>query len=374
MTADTVGGVWNYSLRLAEALAERDIEVALATMGRKPSDAQRAQVRALRNIELYESTYRLEWMEEPWDDLARAGRWLLRLERQLQPDIIHLNNYAHGALPWGKPVCTVAHSCVLTWWNAVHSQPAPDSWARYRVAVASGIRLSDHLVAPSLAVLKMLRGVYGSLPISSVIHNGASSARFRPGEKWPIVFTAGRLWDKAKNIDAVIQCAGKLPWPFVIAGEGKPATQPVANVSLIGHVPPETVAHHMAIASIYCLPARYEPFGLSVLEAALSGCALVLGDIDSLRELWNGVAIFVPPDDNAALERTLRELMEDEASRKTLGELAKARAKCFSTKRMAVSYVDLYKGMMRNGRKASRMEKEPTMKETMTDFGPAAPR
>jgi hypothetical protein len=66
--------------------------------------------------------------------------------------------------------------------------------------------------------------------------------------------------------------------------------------------------------------------------------------------------------------------MEDEASRKTLGELAKARAKCFSTKRMAVSYVDLYKGMMRTGRKASRMEKEPTMKETMTDFGPAAPR
>ncbi len=32
------------------------------------------------------------------------------------------------------------------------------------------------------------------------------------------------------------------------------------------------------------LPARYEPFGLSVLEAALSGCALVLGDIPSLRE------------------------------------------------------------------------------------------
>ena len=35
------------------------------------------------------------------------------------------------------------------------------------------------------------------------------------------------------------------------------------------------------------LPARYEPFGLSILEAALSGCALVLGDLPSLRELWD---------------------------------------------------------------------------------------
>jgi hypothetical protein len=47
------------------------------------------------------------------------------------------------------------------------------------------------------------------------------------------------------------------------------------------------------------LPARYEPFGLSVLEAALSGCALVPGDIASLRGNWDGVAEFVCPDDAA---------------------------------------------------------------------------
>ena len=364
MAADTVGGVWNYSLELAEALAAHRITVALATMGREPSPAQIEQVRTLPNVELYASSYRLEWMEEPWDDLARAGKWLLRLERQLRPDIVHLNNYAHGALPWSKPVCTVAHSCVLSWWNAVHHQPAPDCWSRYRVVVATGIRLSGHLVAPSQAILKMLRDIYGSLRSSSVIHNGASAARFRPAEKWPIVFTAGRLWDKAKNIEAVIQCAGNLPWRFVIAGEGKSNTKPTANVSLIGHVSPETVAHHMAIASIYCLPAWYEPFGLSVLEAALSGCALVLGDIDSLRELWNGAAIFVSPDDHVTLERTLRDLMEDDVSRKTLGELAKARAKCFSTKRMAASYVDLYKRMMRVGRTVPKMKRESMIKDS----------
>jgi glycogen(starch) synthase len=353
MTADVVGGVWNYALQLAEGSADRGVNVALATMGRIPSSSQREQIKVLPNVDLYESSYRLEWMEEPWDDLARAGRWLLRLDQQLRPDIIHLNGYAHGALPWAAPVCTVAHSCVLTWWNAVHDEPAPDCWSRYRAVVAAGIGLSDHLVAPSSTMLRMLRTVYGRLPASSVINNGISPDRFRPAEKWPMVFTAGRLWDKAKNIDAVMQCAATLPWRFVIAGEGDLPHQAAKNVSLIGKVSPDVVAHHMAIASIYCLPARYEPFGLSVLEAALSGCALVLGDIPSLRELWNGVAIFVPPDDCGLLERKLRELMEDDASRTTLGEMARQRAGSFTAKRMAASYFDLYKRLLRTGRIAA---------------------
>ena len=54
-------------------------------------------------------------------------------------------------------------------------------------------------------------------------------------------------------------------------------------------------------AAIYALPARYEPFRLEVLEAAAPGCALVLGDIASLRELWDGAALFVAPDDDRAL-------------------------------------------------------------------------
>ena len=44
----------------------------------------------------------------------------------------------------------------------------------------------------------------------------------------------------------------------------------------------EDIRPWFARAGIYALPAVYEPFGLSVLEAALSGCALVLGDIPSL--------------------------------------------------------------------------------------------
>ena len=43
-------------------------------------------------------------------------------------------------------------------------------------------------------------------------------------------------------------------------------------------------------APIFVSVARYEPFGLSVLEAAQAGCALVLSDIPTFRELWDGAA------------------------------------------------------------------------------------
>jgi glycogen(starch) synthase len=102
------------------------------------------------------------------------------------------------------------------------------------------------------------------------------------------------------------------------------------------------VRRWFAHASIYALPARYEPFGLSVLEAAQAGCALVLGDIDSLRENWDGAAAFVPPDDRDALTRTLRRLIADEPARCMLGAEARERAKRFTPHAMADAYCRVY--------------------------------
>src|SRR3954462_14350571 len=94
MTADAVGGVWTYALELSRGLAARGVDVILATMGPRPSSEQRAAVAALGNVTLCESDFRSEWMIDPWADVARAGEWLLKLEREHAPDLIHLNGYA----------------------------------------------------------------------------------------------------------------------------------------------------------------------------------------------------------------------------------------------------------------------------------------
>jgi glycosyltransferase involved in cell wall biosynthesis len=103
----------------------------------------------------------------------------------------------------------------------------------------------------------------------------------------------------------------------------------------------------MGRASIYALPARYEPFGLSALEAALAGCALVLGDIPSLRELWRDAALFVDPDDHERLTHTLQRLIDDYELRRTIAQRCRARALAFDSRTMAAGYLRAYESASR---------------------------
>jgi glycosyltransferase involved in cell wall biosynthesis len=110
------------------------------------------------------------------------------------------------------------------------------------------------------------------------------------------------------------------------------------------------MAGWLARASVYCLPARYEPFGLSALEAAMSGCALVLGDTPSLREIWGRNAIFVPPDDHETLVLVLNALATDSTLREKMAARAARRGGLFDAYTMAQSYQQLYRHMLGQSR------------------------
>jgi len=79
-------------------------------------------------------------------------------------------------------------------------------------------------------------------------------------------------------------------------------------------------------ALIYAPPLLDEPSGLQVLEAARERCALVLGDIPSLRRAWENAAIFVDPRDQRALCEVLACLIDTPKLREDLGERARQRA------------------------------------------------
>jgi glycogen(starch) synthase len=344
MTADTVGGVWTYALELAAALAPHGVEIALATMGGPLSEAQRAEAARVPGIEVFESRYKLEWMDKPWDDVAAAGEWLMGLAARIKPDIVHLNGYAHAALPWPAPALVVAHSCVCSWWEAVKGGPAPASWDPYRRAVARGLKSAALVIAPSHAMLDALRRHYG-VSAARVIPNGRSAAQFPPSPKAPFILSAGRLWDEGKNIGALAEVAPRLGVPVLVCGAGaRPEAGRSDRPGLIslGVLSQTDLSRYYARAAIYALPARYEPFGLSVLEAALAGCALVLGDIPSLRENWDGAALFIRPEDLDALEAALNRLLWRNGEREHLAGQARRRALEFTPERMAAGYLAAY--------------------------------
>jgi glycosyltransferase involved in cell wall biosynthesis len=331
MTADAVGGVWTYALELARALAGRGVETTLATMGPRPSADQQAEAARIPRLELVSSDFALEWMEHPWRDVAAAGEWLLELDARVRPSLVHLNGYAHGALPWRAPVIVAGHSCVVSWAEATGGALDPAWLARYRRLVTDGLRAADWVIAPSAAMLASLQRHYGPLRFASVVPNGRDAARFPPGAKEPFIFTAGRLWDRAKNVDAVKTVESRLSWPLVMAGsEG------------LGPLSEAAVAEWLGRASIFVLPARYEPFGLLPLEAALAGCALVLGDIPSLREVWGEAATYVAPDDHAALALAIDRLIEDPVLLGRRAEAARARAGRYTPDAMARGYLRVY--------------------------------
>mgnify|MGYP005841467189 CR=1 FL=1 len=359
MTADTVGGVWAYALELIAALAPHGVEVTLCTMGAPVTAGQRREAAALTNLTLYDSAFRLEWMEEPWPDVYRAGDWLLRLEEDLRPDVVHLNCLSLGALPWRAPVLVVGHSCVLSWWRAVRGEDAPPAWDRYRYEVAQGLRGADLVLAPSRAMLAALERHYGPLARTGVVHNGVAAGPFAPRAKDPFILSAGRLWDDAKNLRALDAVAPRLDWPVYVAGDttfgttGDPSAGEIvpANVLCLGRLGRRHLANWYARAAIYALPARYEPFGLTALEAGLAGCALVLGAIDSLSEIWGDAAILVPPDDHDALEERLKALVADPAARGAWGRRARARALEYTPDRMARGYLNAYRALAEGGRR-----------------------
>lgn len=349
MTADTVGGVWTYAIDLARALSNEGTDVALASMGNPPSPQQRSDARSVAALGVFESSFRLPWMEEPWEDVRYAREWLLDLTSHMQPDIVHLNEPVYGSSAFRVPTVAVGHSCVLSWWQSVWNSPAPPEWKRYRREMSRGLGSADAVVAPSRSMLLELQRYYG-VEHGLVISNGRDGTHLHPGAKEEIVFAAGRVWDAAKNLMALDHVAEGLEWPVYVAGEQQPphghVSVQAAHMRMLGSLEVQDVARWLARASIYAFPARYEPFGLSVLEAALSGCALVLSDVPSLREQWSGKAVFVGLDDPETLRVAIEALIQDRDLRHTLSMRARRHALTLTPRRMALAYTQVYSQLL----------------------------
>jgi glycogen synthase len=350
MTVDAVGGVWQYAVQLVSMLAAHNARVTLATMGPDPSPAQRAEALSIPGVTLRTGGFSLEWMPNAWDEVDRAGEWLLDLETECAPDIVHLNGYVHGSLPWRAPVLIVGHSCVSSWWVAVHGCAPPAEWDEYRNRVARGLAAAAAVVTPSGAMADALKNHYGVTRPIEVIANCCDATMRSVEHKEAFVFSAGRVWDPAKNIAMLDDVAAALPWPVYVAGDeaspsGGGATR-LRHAHALGRLGRDEMQDWMSRASIYVLPARYEPFGLSILEAAFAGCALVLGDVASLREHWSGVAHFVHPDRAAELRSVVHALIEAPELRKSMGCRARSHAQRFVPQAHATAYERLYRDMV----------------------------
>lgn len=346
LVTDAVGGVWTYSVDLARALRQWDIETVLAVMGPSPSEAQR---RDASGFEIVDTGLPLDWTAERPDQIRRAGCTLAELASRKGADLVQTNSAALLAdCVFDQPVTVVHHSCVATWWDAVRGTPMPRDFAWRRDLVECGLHAASAVIAPTAAFAAQVMRVYSlSRPVQAV-HNGRRALPMKKRGPEDFVVTVGRLWDDGKNVRTLDEAASRLNVRVEAVGplEGPNGTAlSFENLETPGELRMAAIAERLAARPIFASPALYEPFGLSVLEAAQAGCALVLSDIPTFRELWARSALFVPADDPAAFAEAIQSLLDDPARRTELALAARMRALRYTPEalgsRMAQIYEDL---------------------------------
>jgi glycosyltransferase involved in cell wall biosynthesis len=193
---------------------------------------------------------------------------------------------------------------------------------------------------------RFLRQEYDADPEKiRVVYNSSRAPEFSGKQKEAVVLAAGRMWDKAKNIELLRRIASDVAWPIRVAGAAD-GLGSEDHLQMLGVLSPNKLAEQMRHASIFAHPAVYEPFGLAPLEAARARCCLVLANISSLRELWDGAAVFLDPRDPELWSFELNELCSDFPRRTRLAEQAAKRARRYSSETMLTAYLDLYRSVL----------------------------
>jgi glycosyltransferase involved in cell wall biosynthesis len=139
---------------------------------------------------------------------------------------------------------------------------------------------------------------------------------------------------------------------LVIAGEGPERARLEAlmaslgvtgSIRLLGRA--GDVASLYRRAELLVHPARWEGFGLVLLEAMLAGLPIAASRVSSVPEivLDGETGVLVPPDDPGALTAALDRLLADDALRRRLGEAGQRRARtAFTVARMARRTAEVY--------------------------------
>jgi len=370
VTADTLSGSWTYSRELVTGLVTRGVRVTLVSFGEIPLPEQTTWMDHLHGLDYRPTAFRLEWMQQAEDDLLESSAFLAALVRELRPDVLHLNQFCYGDLPVDVPRVVMAHGDLLTWKRAgrngdgVPRSGRPTKW--YNDTVLRGILGADAVVAPSEWMLDQVRTGYVRPRRELVIYPGRNPIFFNPYvNKEDCVLAVGRLVDASKQVSLLTQ--HKHPIPVCIVGAEQ--TVPVPRIPIRADVKidtdetsvairgPQTEAQLRALfsrAAIYAATARYEPLGMSALEAAFSRCAIVANDVPCFREIWGDAALYFRTNDAASLAQKIRDLNEDRPMRRAFAELAYTRAReRFTTRRMIEEYLQLYRSLVSVGTAAA---------------------
>jgi glycosyltransferase involved in cell wall biosynthesis len=356
-----IGGSERHVLELLPALRSRGIEAAflgLDDTGAAPEPFYDA---------LAERGVPVERVPCPRDVAPRLARRVRRAVGAARPDVVH-THLIHADV-YGALAAAGTRSVLVS--TKHNDDPFRSGRTRYLEKLLT--RRAALVLCITEALARFNRDVVG-LPQSKlrVVHYGLDA----PPEPWgppggpqlpaeaPVLLAISRLV-RQKGVDVAIDALASVrerhPAHLVVLGEGPLRDELLALASRHGmadavHLPGRVgdVTWWLRRAAVLVHPARWEGFGLALLEAMLCARPVVASRVSSIPEIVadGETGMLVPPDDPEPLARAVTELLDDPVRAAALGEAGRARATAeFSVARMAEKTVATYEEALSSSRR-----------------------
>ncbi len=231
-----------------------------------------------------------------------------------------------------------------------------------RILERLGVRRDDVTVCVSEAVARHARDDLG-VANPRVVYNGIDVDRFLglPAKEsarralglptdGPLIGCVGRL-SHQKGVDVLLRAFATMSADssVVVAGEGEEESVlrvlardlgVAERVHFVGFQ--DDVRGVLAAIDAFCMPSRWEGFGLALVEALAAGVPVVATGVDSIPEVMGDAGVRVPPDDVAALASALDEVLREPRANDPLCDRGRAQAARFGVDSMVAAYDALY--------------------------------
>ena len=352
------GGIEKYTREVGRRLVKRGHAITVYSTGdEKSSPAEWEGIRIK-----YVPKVHPHWMEKLCGSVLAATRARCTEE---PPDVFHLHSVAAGAM--GRILRASHVPCVL--------QMHGIEWRRSRWGFAgklllkqleqAAFRNATAVTAVSEDQCEYYRAQYG-MPVS-FIPTGTEVRQFHPPlhlnslhvEAGKYFFTAVRLV-REKGLHYLIPAYLRLStdWQLLIAGDAggdrdyvnylHELAQGSEQIRFLGHVASPLLDEYYSNAGAYVQASELEGMSIALLEAMSYGQGCIASDIPENRAVLAETGIFFRNKNVDALANALQNAVQNPASLKQLGEMARQRAlDQFTWDQVTLSLEALYASMQR---------------------------
>jgi len=248
-----------------------------------------------------------------------------------------------------KPICCYVHHIFGHYWKDVRGPLLGRLFENLEKFFLS--KDFDAIIFQNKSSLRLGKKIKLKAKKSFLIHPGIDFKKFKIRKKEEFVLFVGTTsMDKPlaniKGVKYLIECARKLPEvKFIIVGGGKgleelKKTSP-NNVVFKGALRGNPLFDIYSRALIFCLPSLAEGFGLTILEAMASGCAIV-STVDLGQK-----GILIKPKNSNQIKNAIEHLLKNRAESIEIGKENRRLVRKFTWDKFFKDIIKIYNSIIR---------------------------